>query len=82
MSKDFNVYKWRRDNLVENEMPSSLEDWKQLWDRHDKWYQMSDSSGVYARGQQQADELHKILMTLSPEDQEEAKKIMTDYYKR
>lgn len=82
MNKDFNVYKWRRDNLTENEMLTpTLEDWKAMWDRHDKWYQMGNGN-VYYAGQRAAEELHKVLMTLSPEDQETAKQIMTDFYRR
>ena len=81
MSKDFNVYQWRRDRLIENETSPTLEDWKAMWDDHDKWYQMGNGS-VYYAGQKASEELHKVLMTLSPEDQETAKQIMTDFYRR
>jgi hypothetical protein len=75
MNKDFNVYKWRRDHLTENESSSTFADWKQLWDRHDKTYQYSDDSRAYARGKAEAEELHKVYSALSSEDKAKADEI-------
>ena len=81
MRKDFNVYQWRRDNLMENESTPTLKDWEAMWNNHDKWYQMKNGQ-VYYAGQKEADELNKILNNLSPKDQETAKQMMKDFYKR
>ena len=76
MDKKFDVYKWRRNYLLVNESSFTFEDWKQLWDRHDKTYQYSDDSRAYARGKAEKDELNKIYKALSPADKEKADNAM------